>query len=152
MFKPTTGFEALAALARKSPIRLLDNVTVVPAVTAIPSTVVLALLPERSQIVFLNTLVLVAAEIFIPRTADAPVDDNVEIALLLILMFEEIFEQVIPVTAPPVPVDVKLVIVLEKTETEVAVLTVDPIVIPVTEPCPVMFVMVFDERLETPFQ
>jgi hypothetical protein len=48
MFKPTIGLAAFAAVARKSPIRLLYAFIVVPEVIDKPFTVVKALFPERS--------------------------------------------------------------------------------------------------------
>ena len=63
---PINGLAALAAVVRKSPMRLLCSVTVVPAETAIPFTVELALLPDTLQIVFLKTLVVAAPVITIP--------------------------------------------------------------------------------------
>ena len=118
MFNPINGLAALAAVVRRSPMRLLWILTVVPAETKIPFTVDEALLPEILQMVFLKTLVVVAPETTMPLTADATVDARVLIALLLMLINVEVFEQVIPVT----------------------------------EPCPVILVIVFVERLETPFQ
>ena len=152
MFNPINGFAALAAGVRRSPTLLFDIFIVVPAETRIPLTVELALLPDISQIVFFVILVDVAAETTIPETEAAPVLANVLIELLLNTIPEEVFEQVIPVTLPPTPVDVRLVIMLVDIETEVAVLTVAPRVIPVREDCPVILDIVLFEILETPFK
>ena len=84
--------------------------------------------------------------------AEVPVLDKPLMILPEKLMPEEVFEQTIPATLPPVPVEDKLLIVLEATVMDVAVLTADPIVIPVIAACPVILVTVFDERLDTPFQ
>ena len=105
IFKPISGLAALAAVALKSPILLLERLTVVPPDTKIPFTVVVALLPDKSAMVFLRTFTVAPPVTPKPTTAAAPVDDKVFIALLL--MFEVVagVAQVIPVTAPPVPVD-----------------------------------------------
>ena len=67
-------------------------------------------------------------------TAEEPEDDKVLIALPLILIVVEAFEQDRPVTLPPVPVDDKLLMVLLATLRVVAKLAVEPIVIPVILP------------------
>ena len=72
--------------------------------------------------------------------------------LLVILITGDVFEQVIPVTAPPVPVDDKLLMVFEATFRGLAVLAEEPMVMPVTVLWPVRFVIVLLERLEAPFQ
>ena len=95
---------------------------------------------------------LVAPVTAIPITAEAPVDDKVLIVLLLIFTTGDVFELVIPVTAPPAPVEIKLLIMLEEIVAGLAVLTEEPIVIPVIAPCPVILVIVFVERLDAPFQ
>ena len=94
-----------------------------------------------------------APVIAIPTTVDdAPVEESVFMGLALIFIPEEVFEQVIPVTFPPVPVEDRLFIILDDTAIDVAALEVAPIVIPVTIPWPVILVIVFPVRLETPFQ
>jgi hypothetical protein len=103
--------------------------------------------------VLAETVVLVAPVMAIPATVDdAPVLDSVLMLLPVITMDVEVFEHVIPVTFPPVPVEDKLLIVLFEIVTSVAVLTVDPIVIPVIFPWLLILVTVFVERLEVPVQ
>src|SRR4051812_4346726 len=98
-------------------------------------------------------LVLVAAVTAIPTTVElAPLLESVLIMLLLILMTGEVFEHVIPITVPPAPVELRLAMVLPDIVTVVAVLTVEPIVTPVIAPCPLIFVTVLLDKLETPFQ
>ena len=72
--------------------------------------------------------------------------------LELILTKGELLLHEIPITVPPVPVEERLLMVLEEIVAEVAVFTVEPMVIPVIAPCPVILVTVLLERLETPFQ
>ena len=71
-----TSVVLVAAVARKSPTKLLKILTVVPAETRIPLTVVPALLPLRSYILFLETLFVVPAVTAMPVTAAAPVDES----------------------------------------------------------------------------
>ena len=131
MLIPINGFEALAAGVRRSPILLLKTETVVPEETRIPVTVDDAELPERSQMVFLKILVAVFPVLAIPIMAEPAVVESVLTALSLILIVVEVFELVIPVTFPPKPVEVKLVMVLEEMVNGVARLAELPIVIPV---------------------
>ena len=86
-------------------MRLLYTFTKVPADTKIPLTVEEALLPARSQILFLNTLVLVAPDTTKPETAAPAVLDMPLMELLLMFTMADVLEQVMPVTAPPVPVE-----------------------------------------------
>ena len=88
----------------------------------------------------------------IPITANAPVLERVLIVLLLIFIVVDIFEQVIPETAPPVPVELKLFIVFDAIAIEVARFAAEPIVIPVIVLRPVIFVIVLLDKLDTPFQ
>ena len=112
MLRPLTGLAAFAFGALRSPIRLLNTFTKVPPETKRPLTEELALLPDKLQMEFLNTFVAVAPDTTKPLTAAPAVDDNVLIALPLMLTAGDVLEQVIPTTAPPVPVEVKFVIVL----------------------------------------
>ena len=70
----------------------------------------------------------------------------------VILISVDVFELLIPFTAPPVPDEVKPEKVFPLIVIDVAVLTVEPIVKPVMAPCPAMLVTVLLDRLETPFQ
>ena len=105
----------------------------VPLETSTPFTVELALLPLISYILFLKTFVVVAPVTEIAVTADAPTLLNVLMVLPEILIVVDVFEQVIPVTAPPVPVDVILLIVFPETVTSVAALDEEPSEIAVME-------------------
>jgi hypothetical protein len=89
----------------------------------------------------------------IPFTAAlAPVEESVLIRLLVKLICEEVFAQVIAVTAPPVPVEDKVETVLDETVIEVALFAEEPIVIPVIELWPLIFEMALFDKVETPFQ
>ena len=105
-----------------------------------------------SDIVFLKTLVVVAALTNTPATTALPVLANVLITLLLILITVDVFAQEIPTTCPPVPVEVKFVIVLEASVASVAVFTALPIFIAVILPCPDILLIVLLEILEIPFK
>ena len=71
----------------------------------------------------------------------------------LILITVEVLEVVIPVTAPPVPVETNPVIVLPLTVSKVAKLALEPKETPVIEPRPVILVIVlFESDEEAPFQ
>ena len=150
MLIPINGFEALAAVVLKSPIRLLLKDTVVPEATEIPFTVEEALLPKRSQIVFLKTLVEAAALMLIPTTAEAPVEDNVLIEFRLIFTVVPILEQVIPVTAPPVPEETKPVIIFEFIFKRVGTWPEEPARIPTIEPAQEIFEIVLFDTLFVP--
>ena len=141
---------ALAAVARKSPIRLLLIVPVVEADNNIPFTVVDALLPDRSQIVFLNTLFAVDPPTEIPVTAEAPVEDNVLTVFRLMLTAVPVLVQLIPVTAPPVPEETKPVTVFELRFKTVGTVPAEPASIPIIEPVPVIFEMVLLDTLLVP--
>ncbi len=82
--------------------------------------------------------------------AATPVLDKVFIVLLVIFITGEVFELLIPVTLPPV--DERLLMMLLEMLSDVAVLTVDPMVIPVIFPPPVIFVTVLLESTDTPFR
>ncbi len=148
MLIPFSGFAAFAAGVLRSPTRLLCRVTVVPAETNMPFTAELALLPERSQTLFLNTLVVEAPVTAIPDTVDVPVVDRVLTLLLLILIRGEVFEHLKPVTAPPAPVEVKLLMLLEAIVRGFALLPEALIFKPTITPCPVMLLMVLLETVE----
>ena len=60
--------------------------------------------------------------------AEAPVLDNPLMTLLVKVIPDDVLEQVIPVTLPPVPVEDKLLIVLDATVMDVALFVVEPIV------------------------
>ena len=110
-------------------------------------------MPEISPILFLNMLVVLAPPIEIPATVDEVVVLESEvIVLLLILISVEVLEHEIPMTLPPVPVEVKFVMVLFATVIEVALFVVLPMVMPMTTPWPVIFEIVLLDKLETPFQ
>lgn len=85
---------------------------VVPLEATIPVTApeVLELLNE--YILLLKILLAVAPETERPVTV-AAVDDKEPIVLLFIFMVEDAFEQVIPETVPPVPVEDRPVIVFD---------------------------------------
>ncbi len=86
-----------------------------------------------------------------PVTAvEVPVEDNVLIALLLILMLGDVFAHVKPITAPPVPVELRLLIMFELMLKDVAEFAEALIDMPVIAPCPPRFVMVFDETVCVP--
>ena len=59
--------------------------------------------------------------------AEVPVLDNPLMTLLVKVIPDDVLEQVIPVTFPPAPVEDKLLIVLDATVMEVALLAVEPI-------------------------
>ena len=145
---------AIAPLCDKPYILFLNIVTAVPPLTEIPLTTgEVAPEPDKVLIALPETLVAVAAVTAIPTTVDdAPVEERVLIVLLLMFIKVEVLEHVIPVTLPPVPVDDTPVIVLEEIVTDVAVFTVEPIVIPVIPLCPLILFIVLLERLDTPFQ
>ena len=88
----------------------------------------------------------------IPVTFDAPVLDNAPIVFWVSTIPAEVDEQLIPVTAPPVPVELSPVIVLPETVMDVALFEVEPMLMPVTEDCPVMFETVLFDSVVTPFQ
>ena len=98
--------------------------------------------PDISYILFLKTLVAVAPLTVIPIVFDTPVLERVLIVLPLMLTVGEVFEHEIPVTLPPVPVDVKLLIVFEETLSGVPPLKLLPILIAVIVLWPVIFVIV----------
>ena len=86
--------------------------------------------------------------IVMPTTVDeAPVEDKVLIVLPVIFVVVEGFEKDKPVTAPPVPDDVRLVMVFPDNVRVVAEPEV-PMVIPVMAPWPVILVMVLLEMEE----
>ena len=96
------------------------------AESEMPFTVELALFPVKSQILLAKMLLIVAPLTVIPLTADAPVEDRVDTALLFTLIVAEVLLQVIPVTAPPAPVELRLLMVLLAIFRVFAPLKVDP--------------------------
>lgn len=150
MFNPIRGFAAFAAVARRSPMRLFDIVAVVLDEISIPLTVELALLPSKSQILFLKTLFAVFPPIDIPLTADAPVEDSVEITLLLMFTAVPVFVHVIPVTAPPVPDETNPETVFELMFNMAGAVPEEPARIPISEPAQVIFEIELFETLFVP--
>jgi hypothetical protein len=87
---------------------------------------------------FATNAVEVLPEILIPDTALAPVDERPLIEEFEIKIPVDVFEQLIPVTVPPVPEDVNPVIVLPLITELEAPLNELPKLIPVIVPCPLI--------------
>lgn len=95
-------------------------------------------------------LFVAAPDTVIPVTV-VPVEDKDPIVLLLMLIVVEVLEQVIPNTDPPVPEDVRPVTTFEETVTGLVLPNVEPKLIPVIAPCPVIEEIVsFDNVLAVP--
>src|SRR5688572_13747288 len=139
MLMPFRGLVALAAGVRRSPIRLLKAVTEVPPEISRPLTIPPGAFSWRLHTLFREAVTLVPPVMESPVTVEvAPVDAKV--LMLLPVMTELVAEeaspmivaveerpltelpvrlvlvdgeaQLIPVTVPPVPLDVRLEIVL----------------------------------------
>ena len=95
MFIPLIAFAPVAAGAVKLPIRLLKTVTGVPAEMRSPLTVLAALLPLRSEILF-SEIVVAGPEEEIAVTAPAPA----WLLIILVLIFADATEFDIAVNAP----------------------------------------------------
>ena len=88
-------------------------------------------------------LVKAAPVILIPFIVLAvPTDDKVLMVLENILIPEEVFEQVMPFTFPPVPLEISEFIVFELIDNDVAAFADALIESPVIAPCPLIFVIV----------
>ena len=98
MFIPLMAFDGVAAGAAKFPIRLLETVTVVPREMRSPLTVLAALLPLRSEILFLEIVVVFGPEEEIAVSAPAP--EWLLIVLVLIFADADATEFDIAVNAP----------------------------------------------------
>lgn len=91
---------------------------------------------------------VVAPEELNPTTVAAVVE-SVLTMLLLILTTVAGEAEIKPVTVPPVPLEVKLVMVFPLMARDVAAPEL-PMFIPVIIPCPVILVIVFDEAVDAP--
>ena len=91
---------------------------------------------------------VVAAVTESPVEVDAPVEEKVPIVLLLILTVVEVFPHVRPMIAPPPPVELRPVMVLDATVSGFALFPELEIVIPVIAFWLVIFVMVLFERVD----
>lgn len=132
-------------------IALPEIVTVLPPITVTPLMFPEVPLAETEVIVFVETLVFDAPLIITPDTVDAePVEDKLLSAFVVMLIGLFEFEQVIPVTFAPVPVEVRPVIVLDEKLHGPDPLKELPIVIPVIAPCEEIAEMVFVLMLFVP--
>jgi hypothetical protein len=108
--------------------------------------------PDNVLMMLLVILTFTPAVTVMPLTvARAPgaVEERVLILFALIFTMGEGFALANPVTAPPAPEDIKLLIILLETERVVAI-PFAPMVNAVIAPCPVTFVMVFVETEDVP--
>ena len=97
-FIPLTAFDPVAAGAVRLPIRLLEAVTVVPREMRSPLTVLAAVLPLRSEILFSE--IVVAFELEEEIAVKAPAPEWLLIRLLLIFAVVGAAEFDIAVNAP----------------------------------------------------
>jgi hypothetical protein len=108
--------------------------------------------PDELRLVIVLLLILGLEDELLLIPVTVAVDDNGPIVLLDMVMLPEVFESEIPVTVPPVPVDVKPVIWLLETASEAAELVVADRVNPVMVEVPVILLTVLFDMEEIPIQ